>query len=91
MADKDEPENYKMEFLDYKNKPIVKDEYGLRKLFPLQEKFDKKEVNQSESASVASTVVECICDGKVTDNVQVIACDMCSIWYHRKCSGLLMR
>ena len=45
----------------------------------------------SESESKASTVVECICNGKVTDNTEVIACDMCDKWHHRKCSGLLVR
>lgn len=45
----------------------------------------------SESESKASTVVECICNGKVKDNTEVIACDMCDKWHHRKCSGLLVR
>ena len=43
------------------------------------------------SESEASTVVQCICEGRITDNSEVIACDMCSVWYHRKCSGLLKR
>ena len=32
--------------------------------------------------------VECICNGKESVDQNVIGCDECKIWYHRKCIGM---
>lgn len=47
--------------------------------------------SEHKSAWSASTVVDCNCNGKVTDKNMCIACDRCNTWFHRKCSNLLVK
>lgn len=54
-------------------------------------KYAFDQISHSSDEEDNESRIECICNGTVTDNHMVIACDLCDKWFHRKCSGLLVR
>ena len=50
--------------------------------------YDKSSISSFDSDE---TVIECVCNGKVSDREMTIKCDHCDKWHHRVCSNLLVR
>lgn len=57
-----------------------------------EERSEGEDSESSKSFTSKSTVIECICNGRYNERSnQTISCDMCKKWFHRICSGLLVR